>query len=124
MEVFSDTDIGQAKLLSQLSGKPAKVQGDVFIWNGHIIDRATAVVALLKINNQVPVGDSVKMRLHQAYDTRFAAYEEQEELVKIVDDQPDKAARIWFNILCRKVKGTNTGMSPEEVKQILITLHS
>jgi hypothetical protein len=124
MVVFSDTDIAQAKLVSQLSGRPAKIHDDVFIWNGHMIDRATAVVAFLKINNQVPVGDGIKMRLHQAYDQRFAAYDEQEELVNIADEQPDKAARIWFNILCRKIKGKSAALSHEEIKRILIDLHS
>jgi hypothetical protein len=123
-EVFSDTDIAQAKLVSQLSNRPAKVQNDIFIWNGHLIDRATAIVALLKINNQVPVGDGVKMRLHQEYDRRFAAYEDKEDLVKFTDEQPDKAARIWFNILCRTIKGKEETLSKERVKQILIDLHS
>ena len=96
--VFSDTDLGQAKLLSQLSGKPAKVQDDVFIWNGHMIDRATAVVALLKINNQVPVGDNVKIRLHEQYDRRFSQYRDTEDLVGVEGEDPPQSARIWFNI--------------------------
>ena len=64
--VYSDTESNQAKLLSHLSSRPARVRDDVFVWNGCLIDRATAVVALLKINNQVPVGDSVKLRLYRA----------------------------------------------------------
>ena len=122
MVAYSDTEIGQAKLLAQLSGRPAKVAGDVFIWNGHLIDRATAIVVLLKVNNQVPVGDSVKMRLHSAYNKRFAGYDE--TLVDIaVDDQPDTAARIWFNTICRFTKTPNKELSADEVKNILIELH-
>lgn len=122
--VFSDTDIAQARLVSHLSGRPAKVQGDVFVWNGHLIDRATAVVALLKVNNQVPVGDSIKMRLHQAYETRFKQYNHTEDLVGIIDDEPPKSARIWFNILCRAIKGKDSALTSDQVRQILIELHS
>jgi hypothetical protein len=122
--VFSDTEINQAKLLSYLSGRPAKVAGDIFVWNGSLVDRATAVVAFLKVNNQVPVGDSVKMRLHQTYTNRFADYAEREDLAGIIDDHPDKAARIWFNLLCRIIKGKNEPLSNDVVKQILVDLHS
>ena len=45
--VFSDTEINQAKLISKLSNKPAKVANDVFIWNGVLIDRASAIVHVL-----------------------------------------------------------------------------
>ncbi len=121
---FSDTEINQAKLISHLSGRPAKVVDDVFIWNGSLVDRATAVVAFLKINNQVPVGDSVKIRLHETYNARFANYAESESLIGITDDQPDKSARIWFNLLCRIIKGKSEPLSKEVVKQILIDLHS
>lgn len=121
---FSDTDINQARLVSHLSSRPAKVVDDVFVWNGSLIDRATAVVAFLKVNNQVPVPDSVKMRLHEAYEQRFAAYEDTEDLVGITDDQPDKSARIWFNMLCRIIKGKSGPMSKDLVKQILVDLHS
>ena len=122
--VYSDTDINQARLVSHLSGRPAKVADDIFVWNGSIIDRATAVVAFLKVNNQVPVPDSVKMRLHEAYEQRFAAYQDSEDLVGITDDQPDKSARIWFNMLCRIIKGKSGPMSKDLVKQILVDLHS
>lgn len=122
--VFSDTDINQARLISHLSGRPAKVADDVFVWNGSLVDRATAVVAFLKVNNQVPVPDSVKMRLHEAYEQRFAEYEDSEDLVGITDDQPDKSARIWFNILCRIIKGKTGPASKDLAKQILVDLHS
>lgn len=121
--VFSDTEINQARLISHLSGRPAKVAGDVFVWNGSLIDRATAVVVFLKVNNQVPVPDSVKMRLQEAYQKRFAAYEDTEELVGITDEQPDKSARIWFSLLCKVIKGKDNTVSNELAKQILVDLH-
>lgn len=122
--VYSDTDINQAKLISKLSGRPARVQDDVFIWNEHFIDRATAIVALLKVNNQVPVGDSVKIRLHEHYNRRFLEYGDTEDLVHVrTDDDPATAARIWFNIVCRTIKGASETLSSETVKQILIDLH-
>ena len=121
---FSDTEINQAKLLSHLSGRPAKVAGDIFIWNGSLVDRATAIVAFLKVNNQVPVGDSVKMRLHQAYEQRFVDYADSEDLMGITDDHPDKSARIWFNLLCRIIKGKSEPLSKDVVRQILVDLHS
>ena len=124
MVVFSDTEINQAKLLSQLSGRPARVGHDVFVWNGHLIDRATAIVALLKVNNQVPVSDSVKMRMHEAYRRRFKNYAASEDLAEEdIDTQPDTAARIWFNRVCRTIKGREESPSNELVKQILIDLH-
>lgn len=122
--VYSDTDINQAKLISKLSGRPAKVQDDVFIWNEHFIDRATAIVALLKINNQVPVGDSVKLRLHARYNQRFLKHGNIEDMVHVRrDEDPETAARVWFNIVCRTIKGANELLPPETVKQILIDLH-
>jgi hypothetical protein len=122
--VFSDTDINQAKLVSHLSGRPARVKDDVFIWNGHFIDRATAIVALLKVNNQVPVNDSVKIRLHNNYNARFLDHGNIEDMVHIrTDDDPETAARIWFNLVCRTIKGAHELLSAETVKQILIDLH-
>jgi hypothetical protein len=122
--VYSDTDINQAKLISQLSGRPARVQDDVFIWNGHFIDRATAIVALLKVNNQVPVGDSVKLRLHSNYNARFLKHGDIEDMVHIrTDDDPETASRIWFNMVCRTIKGASELLPPATVKQILIDLH-
>jgi hypothetical protein len=122
--VFSDTDINQAKLVSQLSGRPARIQDDVFIWNGHIIDKATAIVAVLKVNNQVPVSDSVKLRLHNNYNKRFLVHGDIEDMVHVrTDDDPEKAARIWFNLVCRTIKGANEVLPAETVKQILIDLH-
>ena len=123
-DLLSDIDIAQAKLVSQLSNRPAKVQNDVFIWNGHLIDRATAIVALLKINNQVPVGDGVKQRLQQEYDRRFAAYDSEDSLTNINGDDPAQGARIWFNLLCRAIKNGSENLNKEQVKQILIDLHN
>jgi len=123
MELLSDTDIAQAKLVSHLSGRPAKVQEDVFVWNGHLIDRATAIVALLKINNQVPVSDGVKLRLKENYERKFAAYRLTEDLADINDDNPPKAARVWFSVVCHIIKGSIGKVSNDVMKQILIDLH-
>lgn len=122
--VYSDTEINQAKLLSHLSSRPARVRDDVFVWNGCLIDRATAVVALLKINNQVPVGDSVKLRLYRVYRDRFSNYEMAERLVNINNENPETAARIWFNVVCRTIKGSSEILNSSIVKQILVDLHS
>jgi hypothetical protein len=122
--VYSDTDINQAKLISKLSGRPARVQDDVFIWNGHFIDRATAIVALLKVNNQVPVNDSVKIRLHNNYNNRFLNHGDIEDMVHIRSDgDPETAARVWFSIVCRTIKGASELLPSATVKQILIDLH-
>lgn len=121
---LSDIDIGRAKLMSQLSGRPAHVVNDVFVWNGCIIDRATAIVALLKANNQVPVNDGVKMRMHQNFYDKFRQFEETEDLVfNDYDKDPAVNARIWFNVVCRTVKKTTENLPNEVVKQILIDLH-
>jgi len=123
MAQLSDTEINQAKLLSQLSGRPSHVKEDVFAWNGHIIDRATAVVALLKTNNAVPVSDSVKMQMHWNYNKKFKHYEDTEDLVfNNPDHTPDTNARIWFNAVCRVIKKPEV-LSNDVMKQILIDLH-
>lgn len=120
---LSDTEINQAKLLSQLSGRPAHVKEDVFIWNGCLIDRATAVVALLKTNNAVPVSDSVKMQMHYNYLQKFRLYEDSEDLMFDNPDRPpDENARIWFNAVCRAIKKPEV-LPNDVMKQILIDLH-
>lgn len=120
---LSDTDIDQAKLLSKLSGRPAHVKYDVFVWNGCLIDRATAVVALLKTNNAVPVSDSVKMQMHYNYLQKFRLYEDSESLVFDNPDRPpDENARIWFNAVCRTIKKPEV-LANDVMKQILIDLH-
>ena len=120
---LSDTDIAQAKLLSHLSNRPSKVQGDVFIWNGHLIDRAVAIVALLKVSNQVPVSDKVKQRMHYNYQQKFKHYSESEDLVSGFDEEPDIAARKWFNAICRIIKQSAEDLPISTVKQILLDLH-
>jgi hypothetical protein len=121
---LSDIDIGQAKLLSLLSERPAHIVADVFVWNGCIIDRATAIVALLKANNHVPVNDGVKMRMHQNFYDKFKQLEETEDLVfNDYDKDPVANARIWFNLVCRVVKRKTDALPNEVIKQILIDLH-
>lgn len=124
MVVYSDTEIGEAKLLSMLSGRPAKIKDDVFAWNGHLIDRATAIVALLKVNNQVPVNDQVKLRLKENYERKFEAYKITEDLADINDNDPLASARIWFNFVCRIITPKDkTPLKPDEVKSVLVELH-
>ncbi len=122
--VYSDTDIKQAQLISQLSARPARVREDVFVWNGCLIDRATAIVALLKINNQVPVADTVKLRLYKVYRERFSDYDLAERFTSIDNENIETAARIWFNVICRTVKGSSELLNSSAVKQILVDLHS
>lgn len=122
---LSDTEINQAKLLSQLSGRPAHVNADVFVWNGRLIDRATAIVALLKTNNAVPVSDSVKMQMHSNYLQKFRLYEDSDDLAFCFDNPdrpPDENARIWFNAVCRAIKKQEV-LPNDLMKQILIDLH-
>lgn len=119
---FSSTDIAQAKLVSKLSSAPARVSGDVFVWNDVLIDRASAVVALLKINNQVPVRDSVKVRLYQNYQKRFG---DQKNTIFLNTDETDDStlACVWFHRLCSKVKSAEP-LGKDSVKQMLIILHT
>lgn len=118
-----DTEIEQASLLSKLSGRPAHVKNDIFVWNGSLFDRATAIVALLKTNNSVPVSDSVKMQMHSNYLEKFGLYEDSENLVfNNPDRPPDENARTWFNAVCRKIKKPEV-LSSDVLKQILIDLH-
>jgi len=121
---LSDTEILEAKLVAKLSGRPVHVKGDVFVWHDHLIDRATAIVALLKSNNQVPVSDHVKMQMHENFYRKFKQFEETEDLVfNDIDKDPPASARIWFNFVCRKIKTTQDILPSEQVKQILLDLH-
>lgn len=124
---FLDTDIKQAALLSYLSGRPAWVREDIFIWNGHIIDRATAIVALLKVKNQIPVSDGVKKRMYKNYVKKFEQYADLEELLdhdKETIDEETKS-RVWFNRICRIIKTENLqSLSNDITKNILIELHN
>ena len=122
-----DTELGQAVLLSKLSGKPAHVFDDVFAWNGKIMDRATAIVALLKVYNHVPVGDNVKLCAYKKYYKRFEPIEHSDFFVGSTFDEDrdeDQQARFWFSSVCHAVRGDVTEISTETIKQILITLHS
>lgn len=120
---LSDADILAAKLLNKLSDKPTLVSADVFVWHGHLVDRATAVVALLKNNNQVPVSDHVKQQMQQNYNRRFSQYTDEKFLNVGSDENPSTSARIWFNFVCRELKGANPALPPEELKNLLIDLH-
>lgn len=115
---YSATDIKQAALMSRLSGVPARVQDDIFVWNGILIDRASAVVALLKIYNQVPISTAAKTKLHSLYSDKFS----KAASTMVIDHDQDQVD-IWFYKLCKTVQGEVKTRTPEEVKQILIGLH-
>lgn len=122
-----DTELGQAALISKLSGRPHPVFDDVFAWNGKIVDRATAVIALLKVYNQVPVSDTVKMSVFDKYAKRFEAIRSSDFFIDVYfDDTRDPAteSRIWFNKVCAAVKGDVNELAKEQIKDILITLHT
>lgn len=122
-----DTELGQAVLISKLSGKPALVFDDVFAWNGKIIDKATAVMALLKVYNHVPVSDTVKLSAYKKYNQRFDPIRESDFFVKVYTDDDNniaREARIWFSVICRTIQGDVESIPKETIKQILITLHS
>lgn len=125
---LSATDFGQAALISTLSGRPAHITDDLFAWNGKVVDRATAVVALLKIYNHVPVGDSIKINIYEKYHKRFSNYIDNDLFVSLrfTDKNTDRAtlSRIWFNQLCSVIRGDVAELSSDNVKQILVTLHS
>jgi hypothetical protein len=122
-ETFSATDISEAKLINKLSDRPTLVAADVFVWHGHLVDRATAVVALLKNNNQVPVSDNVKMQMQNNYNKRFQQYTDEKFLNVASDENPSTSARIWFNYVCRELKGNNPVLPPETLKNLLVDLH-
>lgn len=122
MVQLSAIEIAQAKLMSCFSQRPAHIKQDIFAWNGYLIDRATAVVALLKANNSVPVNDGIKMRLLENYRQRFAGYVDLEKYADSTD-QPDQVARIWFSGVCRAIKPQKEMLTPAEIKSILISLH-
>jgi len=113
---FSDTDIDQAALMSKLSGVPAQVQPGVFVWNGILVDRASAVVSLLKVYNQVPVSTSAKNQLYNKYIKQF---NQETRALSVTDDNSE----IWFYKLCKKIQGEVKTRTNEEIKQILIGLH-
>ena len=122
-----DTELGQAVLVSKLSGKPAHVFDDVFAWNDKVLDKATAIMALLKVYNHVPVSDTVKLSAYKKYNQRFDPIRESDFFVKIYADEDKdiaREARIWFSVVCRTIQGSVTELPKETIKQILVTLHS
>jgi len=125
----SDIDFNSADLVSKLSGKPVHIQDDLFAWNGMLIDRATAIIALLKTYNQIPISDSIKLNSSRKYLEKFKNFEHLPMYVDVyaVEDVANSAetlARIWFNKVCKIAKGDVNELPKETVKQILVTLHS
>lgn len=124
-----DIDFDSANLVSKLSGKPVHIQDDLFAWNGILIDRATAVVALLKTYNQIPIGDSIKLNSAKKYSDRFKNFEHLPMYVNVyvtedIANNAETLARIWFNKVCKTVKGDVNELPKDVIKQILVTLHS
>jgi len=126
MEQLSDTDLGQAVLLSQLSGKPVNVVDNVFVWNGTIMDRATAIVVLLKAYNQVPINSNVALSLYTKYQKTFEKYADSGVYVSVYQGEADVQAmsRMWLSKIVKRAKGSIPTLTPESVKQILISLHT
>ncbi len=120
---FSDIDYKQALLISKLSGMPTKVDNDVFVWNDKIIDRATAIVALLKVYNQVPVGETAKRRLLKQYLKKFEAVCK-ERIICVENEENSESSSIWFYKVCKRIQGAVSTRTNEEIKNILIKLHS
>jgi len=126
---LSDIDFHSANLVSKLSGKPVHIQDDLFAWNGMLIDKATAIVALLKVYNQVPISDSIKLNASRKYLEKFKNFEHLPMYVDVyavedVTNSVETLARIWFNKVCKTIKGDVNELPKETVKQILVTLHS
>lgn len=123
MAAYSDIELGQAQLLSQLSGRPARVKDDVFVWNGYILDRPTAVIALLKVYSTLPVTNGAKERLYNSYYKRFQN-EETSFVINKNNENSDWTVETWFYKLCKRIKGKIDQRSNNEIKEILIYLHS
>jgi hypothetical protein len=122
-----DTELGQAALISKLSGKPAQVFDDVFAWNGKILDRTTAIISLLKVYNQIPVSDSVKVSAFERYYKRFEPINSTDFFVDVYFEDtrnPEVEARFWFNKVCNIIRGDVKELPNEVIKDILVTLHS
>lgn len=124
-----DIDFDSANLVSKLSGKPVHIQNDLFAWNGILIDRATAVVALLKTYNQIPIGDGIKLNSARKYSNRFKNFEHLPMYVDVyatedIANNAETLARIWFNKVCKTIKGDVSELPKDVIKQILVTLHS
>jgi len=113
-----------AYLLSKLSNNPIKVIDDVFIWHGCIVDRNTAVVCFLKIYSQLPVNDKMKKELHKNYMNRWAHSQFSIGLESDKEFYTIDISNTWFYIICKKIKGNVKIRSDEDIKNIMILLHS
>lgn len=116
-----DTDLQHAYLLSKLIDNPVKVDKDVYMWNGYVMDRETAVVALLKVYSQLPVSDSAKQSLFENYKKRW---QDNKYAVDPNKEEFSDRSGTWFFILCKNIKGKIYKRTPFDIKQQLITLHS
>jgi hypothetical protein len=118
---YSDIELNQARLISKLSGRPAHIRDDVFVWNGSIIDRACAVVALLKVYSSLPVTSSAKEKLCKSYYEKF----QNANSDFIIDQEKSEWNNdIWFYKICKRIKGEINERTESDIKEILIYLHT
>ena len=121
MDRLSDTDLDHAYFLSKLVPNPVKVTDGVYIWNGILLDRETAVVILLKMYSQLPVSTSAIEKLFENYKKK---YQYQKYAVKIVSEQIFDNPSNWFYHICYDIRGNVLTRTAEDIKQQLINLHS
>lgn len=117
-------DYKHAHLMSRLSDNPVKVVDDAYMWHGYAVDRATAVICLLKIYSQLPVNDKMKLRMYRNYMERWQS----NRYAVLYNDSDEKdpiaLSSMWFYRLCRKIKGNIQERSAEDIKNILVLLHN
>jgi hypothetical protein len=122
-----DTEIQHAALLSKLSGNPSLVRDSVFVWNGVLIDKSTAIVSLLKIYCQLPVSNAVKRSLYKNYRDKFTGLNAKYLVLQNENEETytgGDIVDIWFYRLCKAVKGSVNQRSEESIKELMIQLHS
>jgi hypothetical protein len=119
-------DYKHAHLMSRLCDNPINVVDDVFMWHGYVVDRVTAVLCLLKIYSQLPVNDKMKLRMYKNYMDRWASNRYAVTSISSDPNAQDPVARssVWFYRLCRKLKGNVQERSAENIKDILVLLHT
>lgn len=119
-----------AQLASKLSGKPAHVHHNIFVWNDVIMTRSLAVILLLKVNNNIPVGKLVRDKLYSEYTKKFKNHPLQYNSDQAEDQNEPYTS--WFHGILNKVYGIDSTTPVKKpakwdigtVKQILTMLHS
>jgi hypothetical protein len=120
-----DIEIEEARFLSLLSGDPVLVKDDIYIWNGVLVNRAAALVALLRIYCQLPVNNYLKTTLFRGYSIKFREVDEKYLLKNTLDDRYQIGEQgVWFYELCGRIKGNIDHRSEQDIKRLMILLHS